>query len=319
MWKHGIKKLLHTLFDVAIVLFGVTFLSFSLMHLAPGDPGATILRAGGAMPTEQDIIAKRAEMGLDRPFLEQYGSWLSDFVHGDLGVSMVDGKNVTPRIMNALKNSMLLAVVSLAAGIVVALPVGVLAAVKKDRAFDKLTCTLAFIRLAMPSFLVGLGLLYVFAYKLKLISVMSSTAGAAGIILPVVTLATGICARMVRQIRTTFSAELREPYVNGLRSKGVGELRILFRHVLKNTMLPIMTLIALSFGELIGGTAVVETIFSWPGLGRLALNAINERDYTIIQGFVVTTSLIFCLIYGLTELSYGFFDPRVKKAKGRTT
>lgn len=318
MWRR-IKKIISGILGILVLLLGVTLLSFSLMYLAPGDPAETILRAGGSTPTEADIEKKRAEMGLNRPFLEQYGDCLADFAHGDLGVSMIDGKNVTGEIFSSLGYSALLAVVSLVVGVMFALPLGVYTAAKKDRMFDKLTCFLVFIRMSTPSFLVGLGLLYVFAYRLKLISVMSSTAGAAGILLPVATLATGICARMIRQIRSMISNELKAPYVDGARSRGVKEMRILFSHVLKNIMLPVITLIALAFGEVVGGTAVTEIIFSWPGIGRLVVNAIGERDYTIIQGFVVVIALIFCAIYGLTEVSYGLLDPRVKHAEGGKT
>ncbi len=314
--KKKVLKVVSGLLGVLVLLVGVTLLSFSLMYLAPGDPAETILRAGGSMPTEADIEKKRAEMGLDRPFLVQYGDWLLDFAHGDLGVSMIDGKNVTKEIVSSLGKSASLAAFSLIAGVMLALPLGVYTAVNKDKIFDKVTCFVVFLRLSMPSFLVGLGLLYVFAYRLKWISITSSSAGAAGLILPVVTLGTGICVRLLRQIRSLISDELKAPYVDGIRSRGVAEIRILFSHVLKNTMLPIITLIALAFGELLGGTAITEIIFSWPGIGNLVIEAIGERDYTIIQGFVVVIALIFCVIYGLTELSYGLFDPRVKKAAG---
>ena len=315
--KNNIKKLVKTLLGIAVLIFGVTFLSFSLMYLAPGDPAESILRAGGSMPSQEDILEKRAEMGLDRPLLEQYGSWLEDFLHGDLGVSMIDGKDVTSQLLEGLSNSMLLSAICLIAGTAVAFPLGVYSAVKKDKAFDKITSFIVFLRLSTPSFLLGLLLLYIFAYKLKLVSVVGGSAGMAGIVLPVVTLGTAICVRMLRQIRAAVIQELKEPYVDGARSRGLSEQRILFFHVLKNTMLPIITLIALSFGELLGGTAVTETIFSWPGIGRLVLEAISERDYTIVQGFVVMVSLIFCVVYGLTELSYGLFDPKVRGIRKR--
>lgn len=302
---------------ILVLIVGVTFLSFSLMYLAPGDPAEAVLRAGGSMPTQEDIENKREEMGLNRPFLIQYGSWLWDCAHGDLGKSMINGKDVTKEILISLKSSMALSVLSLISGAMVAIPLGVYAAVKKHSMFDKITCFIVFLRLSMPAFMVGLGFLYVFAYRMKLVPITSSTAGAAGIILPVATLGTGIFAKMLRQIRSIVSDELKAPYVDGIRSRGVKETRILFRHVLKNTMMPIITLIALLFGELLGGTAITETIFSFPGIGRLVIEAINLRDYTIVQGFVVVIALIFCVIYGFTELSYGLFDPRVRQTGGK--
>ena len=266
------------------------------------------------MPSEEAVQEKREEMGLDRPFLEQYGSWLWNFVHGDLGVSMIDGRNVSDEVTKALGKSAVLAVTSLAAGVAAALPLGVMSAARKEKMFDRITGFFVFIRLCMPSFLVGIGFLYLFAYRLKLISI-SGSGGASALILPAATLATGICARMIRQIRTLIYEEMKHPYVDGLRSRGIRETQILFVHILRNAMLPIITMIALSFGELLGGTAITEIIFSWPGIGRLVMTAIGEHDYTIIQGFVVMIALIFFVIYGLTELSYSLFDPRVKKQK----
>lgn len=308
------QKLVAQLAGILIVLLGVTLLSFSLMYIAPGDPARTILQAGGTMPSEEAVQEKRKEMGLDRPFLEQYRSWLWDFAQGDLGVSMIDGRNVSDEVTKALGKSAVLAVTSLAAGVAAALPLGVMSAARKEKMFDRITGFFVFIRLCMPSFLVGIGFLYLFAYRLKLISI-SGSGGASALILPAATLATGICARMIRQIRTLIYEEMKHPYVDGLRSRGIRETQILFVHILRNAMLPIITMIALSFGELLGGTAITEIIFSWPGIGRLVMTAIGEHDYTIIQGFVVMIALIFFVIYGLTELSYSLFDPRVKKQK----
>lgn len=310
-WK--VRKAVLSVLGVAVLLLSVTLLSYSLMFLAPGDPAETILRAGGNMPSEEMIIAKRHEMGLDQPFLRQYGNWLNNFLHGNLGVSMVDGTNVTKELVKGLKYSAWLSVLSLSVGVAVAVPVGIYAAVKRNGWFDRITNYIVFLRLSMPAFLVGLGFLYVFAYRMRVVSVVSNGAGFKGVVLPVATLATGICCRMIRQIRTAVSDELRAPYVDGLRSRGIQETNILFRHVLRNTMLPIITLIALSFGSLLGGTAITEILFSYPGIGSTAITAINARDYTKIQGFVVVISLIFCLIYYLTELSYGIFDPRLRK------
>ncbi len=227
---------------------------------------------------------------------------------------MIDGRDVSDEVTKALGKSAVLAVTSLAAGVAAALPLGVMSAARKEKMFDRITGFFVFIRLCMPSFLVGIGFLYLFAYRLKLISI-SGSGGASALILPAATLATGICARMIRQIRTLIYEEMKHPYVDGLRSRGIRETQILFVHILRNAMLPIITMIALSFGELLGGTAITEIIFSWPGIGRLVMTAIGEHDYTIIQGFVVVIALIFFVIYGLTELSYSLFDPRVKKQK----
>lgn len=313
-------KMIHgarTALEVVLILLLVTLLSYSLMYLAPGDPAETILRAGGAMPSQEDIDAKRHELGLDQPFHVQYGRWLGNFLRGDMGVSMVDGTNVSKELLRGLRSSAWLAVLSLMLGVVVAIPVGIHSAVRRNGWFDRIANFIVFLRLSMPIFLVGILFLYIFAYRLRLVSVVSNGNGIQGVILPVLTLATGICCRMLRQIRTAVSDELKAPYVDGLRSRGIKDVDILFRHVLKNTMLPIITLIALSFGSLLGGTAITEIIFSYPGIGSMAVKAISQRDYTKIQGYVVLIALNFCLIYYLTELSYGLFDPRLKKREGR--
>ena len=310
-----ISSVLSRLSGLLVLLVGVTFLSFSLIYLAPGDPAEALLRAGGSMPSREAVESKREEMGLNRPFLVQYGSWLSDCAKGDLGKSMIDGKDVTRQLLAALKSSMALSVLSLVCGVAVALPVGVYASVRKNSMFDRIACFIIFFRMSMPAFMVGLGFLYLFAYRMRLVPISSSMAGAAGIILPVMTLATGICAKMIRQVRSIISDELNAFYVDGLRSRGIKEERILFAHVLKNAMLPIITLVALSFGELLGGTAITETIFSFPGIEKLVMEAIHLRDYTIVQGFVVVVAVIFFLVYGFTELSYGLFDPRVRAGK----
>ena len=311
-----LRKTIRSAAGVVVLLLLVTLLSYSLMYLAPGDPAETILMAGGAMPSPEDIAAKRHELGLDQPFYIQYGRWLGNFLHGNMGVSMVDGTNVSTELLRGLKSSAHLAVLSLIVGVVVAIPVGIYTAVKRNGLFDRVTNFIIFLRLSMPVFLVGIGFLYVFAYRLRLVSIVSNGSGFKGVILPVATLATGICCRMIRQIRTAVSGELGAPYVDGLRSRGVKETDILFKHVLKNTMLPIVTLIALSFGSLLGGTAVTEIIFSYPGIGSMAVDAISKRDYTVIQGYVVMVALIFCFIYYLTELSYGLFDPRMRNREG---
>lgn len=315
--NNRVLKILRGALGIVIVLLCVTLLSYSLMYLSPGDPAETILRAGGSMPSEADIIAKRHEMGLDQPFIVQYGNWLLNFLKGDLGVSMVDGTNVTTELLKGLSASAWLSFVSLIVGVVVAIPVGIFSAIKRDGLFDKIANFIIFLRLSMPIFLVGIGFLYIFAYRMKLMSIVSDGKDWKGLILPVATLATGICCRMIRQIRTAVSDELKAPYVDGLRSRGVSETNILFKHVLKNTMLPIITLIALSFGTLLGGTAVTEIIFSYPGIGSMAITAIGSRDYTKIQGYVVMIAVIFCVIYYLTELSYGIFDPRLRKKAGK--
>ena len=171
--NNRVLKILRGALGIVIVLLCVTLLSYSLMYLSPGDPAETILRAGGSMPSEADIIAKRHEMGLDQPFIVQYGNWLLNFLKGDLGVSMVDGTNVTTELLKGLSASAWLSFVSLIVGVVVAIPVGIFSAIKRDGLFDKIANFIVFLRLSMPIFLVGIGFLYIFAYRMKLMSIVS--------------------------------------------------------------------------------------------------------------------------------------------------
>lgn len=311
MAKKGVKSL----FGVVVVVLGVTFLSYILMHMTPSDPAEIVLKSEGFMPTAESIEQKRTEMGLDRPVIVQYFDWLRGFMRGDLGVSLNSGKDVTKEVLYYMKPTLMLSVLSFVSAVIVAFPVGVISAAKKERAFDRATQFLVFIRVSTPSFLVGLLLMYFFAFKIKLFPIVSSSGQGLAVVLPMLTLSTGVCARLIRQTRAVVAEELKKQYVAGARARGVPESRILFSHVLKNVMLPLITASAMAFGGLVGGAAVTEILFSWPGLGQLVLQAINQRDYTMVQGYVVYVSLIFCLIYGLCELSYSLFDPRVRQRR----
>lgn len=305
-----IKKILKEIFKILLILLVITFISFSLMYIAPSDPAEMKLTSGGGIINSELLQETRIEMGLDKPFIIQYINWLSNVLKGDLGVSYSTGKGVLTEIVHHLPYTLTLAISALVITLILSIPLGVLCAVKKDTLIDKIIKSLTFIGNSMPSFFIALILLLVFALKLKLLPILSES-GIKSLILPSVTLAISMSSKYIRQIRTIVIEELEKDYVIGAISRGMKEKDILFIEVLKNTMVNIVTLVGLSFGSLMGGTAVIESIFVLPGLGTMALSAISNRDYSIIQGYVLFMAIIFVTINYITNILYKKIDPRI--------
>ena len=277
------------------ILIGITFLSFSLMYLAGGDAVTATLENQGVAVSQEIIDAKKHELGLDKPFIEQYGTWLVGLMTGDMGESYVSGKEVFATFTSKLPATIVLTIVSVLLTIVISVPLGILAAVKQNRFTDYLIRVLSFIGNSLPNFFVALLLILVFSVCLGWFPVVSSSIGKTGLaslsiqgtILPAFTLAIAMSSKYTRQIRATVLEELNKPYVIGARARGISERTILVKHVLKSCMIMIVTLLALSIGDLLGGTAIVETIFQWDGVGKLAVDSITMRDYPLIQAYVV--------------------------------
>ncbi|MCI8465618.1 MAG: ABC transporter permease [Lachnospiraceae bacterium] len=297
------------------VFLGITFLSFGLTYLAPSDPAEIQLNKTGVVPTEELLERTREEMGLNRPLLVRYGEWLFGMFQGDMGDSLRNGKPVAEELAKALPKTLLLAAVSMAVVITLSIPVGILCARLKNRAFDLAVRFVTYLFASLPSFFLSLAALYFFSVQLGWLPVIASRSGAKGLIMPVLVLALSLSSWYIRQVRAIVLEELSKGYLVGSRARGIPEWRILFFHVLKNSMLPIMTLLGLSLASMLGGTTIVENIFSWPGLGKLAMDAISARDYPVIQGYVVWLALIFLLVNFLVDLSYGLLDPRVRKGQ----
>lgn len=257
---------------------------------------------------------KREELGLNDPFAVQYGRWLNEFFHGDLGESYKTGKAVAGELKKTIPATLLLTVAALALTILISFPIGVLCAKYKDRGFDNMIRFVTYFLSSLPSFFLALLMMYVLSMKLQLLPVIGSVSGK-GIIMPALVLALTLSAWYIRQIRGIVLQELEQEYVDGLKSRGASENRILFFHVLKNCMLPIVTLLGMSFGTLLGGSAIVETIFSWPGVGRLAVTSISARDYPVIQAYVVWMAMIYLLINAAVEFLCQILDPRVRREK----
>lgn len=297
------------------VLLGVTFMTYALMYLSPSDPVEMLLQAQGVAVSPEVVAKMRHEAGLDRPFLVQYFSWLWNILRGDMGVSLVDGRSVAALLKAALPKTLLLTFSSIAVTVLLAVPLGMLCAVRQDRFTDWLLRILSFCGNALPSFLVSLLLLYYVSYKLGWLPVLASDSFK-GLILPTLALAIPMTGKYIRQIRAAVLEQLGESYVDGAVSRGVRERTVLFKDVLRNSMLTIVTLLSLSIGSLLGGTAAVERIFVWRGMGFMVMDAILARDYPVIQAFVVWMAVIYVVINLLTDLSYYLLDPRMRQGLG---
>lgn len=308
-----LKDLLKRLLQIVIVLIGISFLTFGLTYLAPGDPVTAMYAAGGVTPSEKVIEETREALGLNEPFMVQYFNWLNDCLHGDFGTSYTYNRSVVSLITSRLWPTLKLALCSLILMLIVAVPLGILSAVHKDGIADYIVKGITFVGVSMPNFWVGLLLMLLFCVKLGWLPVVSTGQDFSRMILPAVTLAFAMCGKYTRQVRAVFLEELSQDYVEGARCRGIKESTILWKHVLPNSILPLVTMLGLSMGSLLGGTAVVEVIFSYPGLGSLAVDAIMAMDYNLIQGYVLWIAVIYMVINLIVDISYGFMDPRVRK------
>ena len=298
------------------VLIGITFLSFAMMRIA-GSDAITELYGGKGAVAQEIIDQKRAELGLDRPFVEQYFSWLGGMLTGDMGTSYVSGRDVFKTFVSKLPATLLLTALSILATVLISIPLGVLAAVRHDRFTDYLLRFLSFIGNSLPNFFVALLLMQVLSIRLGWLPVISSGTGFKSAVMPTLTLAIAMSAKYMRQVRATVLEELNKDYVTGAQARGVRGRVILWRSVLKSSMLTIITLLALSIGSLLGGTAISESIFMWDGVGKLAVDAITMRDYPLIQAYVVWMAIIYVLVNLVTDLLYHALDPRIRLGVSR--
>lgn len=306
--KQILKRLLH----LAVIIIGLSFLTYLLMYISPGDPAQKKLTAQGISVSEETLEAAREELGLNDPFLLRYAKWLGGTLTGDLGVSYKDGISVSHKLVQALRYTLILSLSSLALALAAALPLSVITAVKKDGVLDNTVRLLSFIGNSLPNFLISVLLMYFFCVKAKLLPVIADES-VKGLILPCLALSIPMCSRFVRQFRAEVLEQLGRSYVLGARARGVKSSVILYKNVLHNAMIPILTIVALSVGTLLGGSVVVETIFRWPGLGKLVMDAITARDYPVIQGFVIFTSCVYVLINLAADICYRRLDPRVEE------
>ena len=305
------KYVLHRFLQLIPVLIGITFLSFAMMRIAGSDAIIELYGDKGAV-AEEIIEAKRAELGLDKPFLTQYLAWVGGMLRGDMGVSYVSGKAVFPTFLSKLPSTLLLTALSMVMTVVISIPLGVLAAVRHDRFTDYFLRFFSFVGNSLPNFFVALLLMQIFSIKLKWLPVISKGLSIQSAMLPTLTLAIAMSAKYMRQVRATVLEELNKDYVIGAKARGVRNCVVLWKSVLKSSMLTIITLLALSIGSLLGGTAIIESIFMWDGVGKLAVDAITMRDYPMIQAYVVWMAIIYVMVNLTCDLLYHALDPRIR-------
>jgi ABC-type dipeptide/oligopeptide/nickel transport system permease component len=290
------------------VLLGVATLVFSLIHLVPGDPAQAML-GDGASP--QDIAELRASLGLDRPLLEQYVTFLRQAVAGDLGKSFRTGQPVTSMIFERLPATAELAIAAMTVAIVIAIPLGVIAAVWRGTAVDFGAMTFALAGVSIPNFWLGPLLAIVFAVELGWLPV-SGRGTLAHLVLPSVSLGLALAAILARMTRASLLDELRELYVRAARARGVSRAFAIGGHALRNSLVPLLTIVALQFGAVLTGAVITETIFAWPGIGRLLIQSIGFRDYPMVQGCILLIAATYVTVNLATDLMYGVLDPRIR-------
>jgi len=293
------------------VLLGITFLAFLLIYLSPSDPVSVRMSAGGISVSPEIMESMRRSMGLDRPLLIQYGDWLWNILHGNMGKSYITDADVLNQILKALPYTLKMAGASLLLTLCISIPVGILTAAMQNSKFDYVVRVMAFVGNALPNFIIALCLMFIFSYRLGWIPVLATTKPI-GLILPALTLALVMSSRYIRQIRAAMLDELGKGYVVGLRSRGLSETTILYKNVLKNIMVTVITLTGISLGSLLGGTVIVETVFTWPGLGSLIMEGISQRDYPVVQAVIVWMASAFMVVNLLTDISYTVFNPKIK-------
>lgn len=309
MYRYILKRLL-----LAIpVLIGATFLVFTIMDFAPGDPAKIIL---GNSATEGALILKRAELGLDRPFFIRYGSFLINLLKGDMGISYRNGQAVTGLIFGRLSNTLLLASLGMLFAVVIGIPVGIISAIKQYSALDKITMVITLFFMAVPTFWLAIILVLIFALHLGWFPPSGMLHGfpdlLQSLVLPTITLGCGYAALIARTTRSSVLEVMRQDYIDTARSKGVTERKVIWRHMMKNALIPIVTVIGLNFGTLLGGSVLTETIFSWPGVGRFVVESISFKDIPSVLGSVVTLAVLFSLVNLIVDILYSFLDPRIK-------
>lgn len=293
------------------VLLGITFLAFLLIYLSPSDPVSVRMSAGGISVSPEIMESMRRSMGLDRPLLIQYGDWLWNILHGNMGKSYITDADVLDQILKALPYTLKMAGASLLLTLCISIPVGILTAAMQNSKFDYVVRVMAFVGNALPNFIIALCLMFIFSYRLGWIPVLATTKPI-GLVLPALTLALVMSSRYIRQIRAAMLDELGKGYVVGLRSRGLSETTILYKNVLKNIMVTVITLTGISLGSLLGGTVIVETVFTWPGLGNLIMEGISQRDYPVVQAVIVWMASAFMVVNLLTDISYTVFNPKIK-------
>ena len=300
--------LLKRLVFVLPVVWAVVTLVFLLIHIVPGDP---VRNALGDNATEQQVAELKHKLGLDLPLSQQYLNYWKGLFKGDLGTSLVTNEPVLEKIIGRYPATIQLALAGLLVAILIAIPLGVTAGSNQGKIIDNLASVISLLGISAPGFVIGPLMIYVFAIKLNWFPV-AGRGGPEYLVLPAVTMGAALAAILTRMVRSSVIEELGEDYVRAARAKGLSETQVIYKHVLKNGLIPVVTVLGLQFGVLLAGAIITETIFSWPGLGRLTVDSINSRDYPLVQGCILMIALTYIVANVLTDFAYRLLDPRIK-------
>ena len=312
MGTYALKRIL----QLIPILLAITFLSFAMMRLAGSDAVMQKMENTGVTLSQEAMDAARKELGLDQPFFTQYARWLGGVLRGDMGKSYLSGEEVFSVFLSKLPATLLLAACSVFLTICISVPLGILGAVKQNSFADQIVRWLSFLGNSLPNFFVALLLMYFFALRWPLFPVISRQTDLQSVALPAFTLAIAMSSKYIRQVRAAVLDELGKSYVTGARARGVAFHAILLKSVLRCALVTLLTLLTLSIGSLLGGTAVVESIFLWDGVGKLAADAIQMRDYPMIQAYVMWMAILYVGINLITDLCYRLLDPRIRLGRG---
>ncbi|MCF6465005.1 ABC transporter permease [Clostridium sp. Cult2] len=309
MHKYILKRILMLI----PVLIGVTFLVFFIMALRPGDPAVIILGDGA---TDEAVAQLRKELSLDDPLIVRYGKYMKDLLRGDMGVSYRNQLDVKEQVLDRFPNTVLLAVTGMVVALLIGIPVGILSAKKQYTLVDRISMVGALIGVSMPNFWFGLVVVMFFSLRLGLLPSSGMGEGFVemlkSLVLPALTLGTGAAATVTRMTRSSMLEVIRQDYISTARSKGIKESQVTHRHMFKNALIPIITVVGLQFGYLLGGAVLTETVFSWPGLGRFMVEAIKTKDTPVVLGTVIFMSVVFSIVNLVVDILYAFVDPRIK-------
>lgn len=311
-----IKYIAKRFIQLIPILFGITFITFAMMQTTSVDTVDKLLENTGGVVSQEVEDNMRKELGLDKPFIVQYGNWILGIFKGDMGNSYVSGKPVFKTIISKLPNTFLLMGTSILLTIIVAIPLGIIAAVFQNKFIDYLIRFLSFMGNSLPGFFLALLLIIIFSVKLKWLPVIGSNGDTLkSLVMPTLTLSVAMICKYTRQVRAIILEELNKDYVTAAQARGVRYKSILFKSVIRCSLMTIITLLTLSIASLLGGTAIVETIFMWDGVGKLAVDSINMYDYPMIQAYVIWMAFIYVAINLISDIVHHYLDPRIRLGK----
>ena len=305
MHKYVIKRLLMLI----PVILGVSFLVFFIMSMSPGDPARTIL---GESAPQESVDALREELGLNDPVIVQYVNYMKDLLHGDLGESYKSGRPVFGEIVSRFPATLKLAFWGMVFAVVLSIPIGIISATKQYSLMDSISMVFALLGVATPNFWLGLMLIIGFSLNLRWFPSGGMKAGWRSLVLPVINLGTGCMANITRTTRSSMLEVIRQDYIRTAKAKGVSRNKVINKHALKNALIPVVTVIGLQFGSLLGGAVLTEAVFSWPGVGTFLVNSIKAKDTPAVLGCVIVFSICFSIVNLCVDLLYAYIDPRIK-------